>query len=822
MRRDVQYWIGGVAIGVALSACAAPDPAADASRTDAAGSDGAISGDASAPDAAIDAAGDAGTGPADVGTDTADLCAGVVCSSPPASTDFASCTPGGTFHLPLGGACGGHCEPTTGACTYDALAVPCPDAPSGTELPQDFGWQVVLRAWLASLDATAFDVPSGSLAFDASTSRSTDELFRWWVAVQSPNGQLASLPSQVGLTLPSSTFTLASLEAAAMVGRESPVGGKTAWYATWDDPQNPWFRSDPVVRRAFVVAAADMIRMASYAPTTACTHDPRTCGDNMGGAIREYGAIGLVAHGQPSAIDACALAAYDLGLRQSFATWESFDYSGPNADMTMGGLPGLFTIAEALGDADLRARAAADAADVLSTNCNLAGYCQHQNGTYDASYEGWTMFHVAEAALFSDDPTILDWIERMAALRAYQSLVEPNGDVVGPSHFSPATSAPACDDQADYRRYDRDVALAMLTDEGRYLAFAPGQEGTLDLPAASALAADVTHLFASAVADAERPPSTIPAWAVRHYPGEQEPAVRLARPGTHALLESLRGTDLALPPILRSTDYARRFEGLLVSARSSGLGAIVHFGRVDRTDVGSGLGGGSLSALWTRATGSVVLGWNAGSQAGTETFTWAGYRGWPVHHLVGERGAAPFSSARILDPSETVTMLGGGDVEVVTTGDLGDSTSAQTADPMDVLPTGTTLTRTFHLEGGVLTLTTSVALPSAVTVDALDEAIPLFVGTRAADTITVEARLHGATSFAALSTTPVTNVDEVRVHRGTGTIAISFDAPRRVWLGPETQGSYQWTPRTRPLFVRLASGALAASTITLVETMQVP
>lgn len=783
-------------------------------------------------DAAIDAPAPDGAPIVDTGLDApADLCANVVCSDPPPSTDFASCTPGGSFHLPLGGACGGHCDPSTGACSYDATVVPCPSTPTSTGLPQDFGWQVVLRNYLASLPSASLDVPTGSVTFDATSARSTDDLFQLWVAVQSPSGQISSLPSYAALTLPSSAFSLASLEAAAMVGRESPVGGKTAWYAGWADPGNPWHDDDAVLRRSFVVAAADMIRMQSYVRTTACTRDVRTCGDNSGGALREYGSIGLAVHARPSSVDACALAAYDLGMRDALASWASYDYASPNADMSMGGLPGMFYVADALGDAALRATAVSHAASVLAMNCETAGYCHHQNGTYDASYEGWTMFHVAEAALASGDPAITDWISRMAALRAYQSLVEPSGDVVGPSHFSPATSEPACDDQADYRRFDRDMALASITDEGRYLAFSAGQEGALDLPAASALGAGIMRELASANDDARTfGPTTIPAWEPRHYPGEQEPAVRLARPGTFALLDGLRGSDLALPPVLRSADYARTFDSLLVSARSGGLAAIVHFGRVDRGDVGSGFGGGSLSALWTRALGAVVLGWNTGSQAcgaytaGTctddRTLRWADYRRWPVHHLVGERGAATFSSARILDPDQTVTMLGGGagDVEVVTTGDLGDSTSAQTADPMNVFPGAATLTRTFHLQGGVLTLTTTLAITGTPPmVDALDESIPLFIGTRAADTITVEARLHGGTTFAALGTTPVTNVDEVRVHRGTGVLSITFDAPRRVWLGAEMAGVYQWTPRTRSLFVRMGSGALPASS-TLVET----
>jgi len=853
---------------VALTACDgellssdAGEPSVDASALDASPIDAALP-DAPGLDAPFP---DAASAPPDVyvppGVDApidafVDRCVDVVCNDPPPSTDFAACAPGRTFHLPLGGACGGRCEPTTGLCTYEATEVPCPaiDPSVAAPLAQDAPWKVVLRNYMASLTAADLDVPAGSVSFDAASPRSTDELFRFWIAVQRPNGQLPSLPTYAGLLLPSADLTLARIERSggpfARVGRESVMGGKTAWYALWEDPGNPWRGSHAVIRRAFVAAAGDMMQFHTYAGTTACTRDPRSCGDNMAGAIREYGSVGLATHRIPDAVGACALAAYDVGMRQAFATWTAFDYSSPNSDITMGALPGLFYIADALEDPALRSAALADAMDVLADNCDEAGFCKHQNGTYDASYEGWTMLHLVEAALASEEPALLAWVERFASLRAYTSFPELDRDLVGPSHFSPATSEPAALDQSDYIRFTRDVAVASIAEEGRYLAFSEAQEGTIDLPESSALAAPIAGQLAFANMRASETGPGLPTWEPRHYSGQQAPAVRLHRAGTHALLDALRDTDASLPPVLRSTDYARTFGDLLVSARSSGLAAVVHFGRIDRGDVGSGFGGGALSTLWAPTLGTVVLGWNQGSQAfrddaitvasctdtrclagscrgGTMctqrvdiTFTWADYRRWPVHHLVGEQGASRFSSARILDPSQTITELGGGDVEVVTTGDLGDSSGAHAADPSNVLADGSTLTRTFRLESGVLTLTTSLAVASPrPTVDAIDEVFPLFVGLDMADTLVVEARVMGETMFRPLTATAITNVDRVRVRRGTGTLEISFDTPRRVSLGPETTTTYGWSPRTRPLFVRVAAGALPA-TVALTTTFR--
>ncbi|MBX7193486.1 MAG: hypothetical protein K1X94_15630 [Sandaracinaceae bacterium] len=847
-----------VAFSVATAACDGPATGDAGVPVDAPGLDAPRMIDAALPDApGLDAPFSDAFAPPDVfvppGVDApidafVDHCVGVVCNDPPPSTDFASCAPGATFHLPLGGACGGHCEPTTGACSYDAIEVPCPvlDSSVAAPLPQDRPWKVVLRNYLASLETADLDVPSGTLTFDASAPRSTDALFTYWLAVQSPSGQLPATPTYGGLLLPSSELTLGRIERSggpfAMVGRESVIGGKTAWYALWDDPGNPWRGNRAVIRRAFVMAAADLMLADTYAATTACTASPRVCGDYLGGALREHASVGLSTHRMPDAVDACALAAYDLGMRADFATWVAFDYGSPNADMTMGALPGLFYVADALEDPALHAAALADAMDVLARNCFEAGYCGHQNGTYDPSYEGWTSLHLVEAALASDEPALREWVERFAALRAYSTLPEPDGRLVGPSHFAPATSEPAVRDQVDYVRFDRDMAEASIADEARYLAFAPAQEGRIELPAVADMPAAITRDLAEANMRAAAT-DPIPAWEIRHYPGQQAPAVRLYRAGTWSRLDALRGADATLLPVARSADYARTFGELLVSARSSGLAAIVHFGRVDRTDVGSGFGGGAISALWTSALGPVVLGWNHGSQAFDDrtisvaacsdarclprtcdatahtctervdtTFTWADYRRWPMHHLVGERGASRISSARILDPDQTITPLGGGGVEIVTSGDLGDSSSTEAADPGDLLASGSTLSRTFHLEGGVLTVTTSLSVASPrPTLDALDESIPLFVGLRAADAITVEARVHGDASFRPLTGPSIADVDVVRVHRGTGTLEIAFDAPRAVSLGAEMAGSYGWTPRTRSLLVRVASGALPAS-----------
>ncbi len=778
------------------------------------------------------------------------VAAPVVCNDPPESSDLAGCVPGSTIHVPLGGACGGSCDPATGECTYAMVEVPCP--PAVTTLAQHAGYAVVLRESMSHLAAADFEVTPAPITF--ADTGDDDATYRLWSAVVRPGGEVPGLPSYAAVNVDASAFTLAAVEAGgglphAYVGDNAPVTFGAAFYATWDDPGNPYFGDAALMRRAFYTAAADLITMQDCTARDACMRGAMSSQvvnrDNFNGAFREYAHIAYLAH-QSSLIPACDLAAYDVGLRRLFDWWEGEGYASGNADMIMATLPAVHYAAEALGDPALRARAIAKAADVMARNCDEAGFCNHQNGSYDASYEGFSAVHIAEAALVTRDPDLVRWTERFALLRGYTTLPEPDGSLVGPSHFSPATSRPAAYDQVSL--YVRDTAVAQLTDEGLFFLHAGEQpfpspaemRAFLGMPARMAEA----NQFARNVGN-----DTMWDWSYRHYPRQSSPGFVSFAPGTYARFRDAAGTDMALPPMRRAADFARTFGSELVSARAGGLGMIVHFGGIDDGDVGSGFGGGALSALWTEQTGAVLLGWNRGSQAfedrtitvascsdarcrastcaGTTcvervdtTFTWADLYGWPTHAISGRAGGASFSSARIVDPSETITSAGGV-TTITTTGDVNGGMAEDGA----ALAGAFVVSRTFQLAPGTagtgeLTLTTEID-SSGNAADEIFEVLPVFLGQGSSAAGTVVRLRQSSGTIVDATATETTSVVAIRIERFGATIEIALDTPHGVRLSPaDTTSTYMWQPRGRNVLVRLHAGGAVPGRLTLTETFR--
>ncbi len=767
--------------------------------------------DAGSSDAGMDAGrpSDAGrdAGPSDAGRD-AGSDAGprtCLCTNPPASPDFAMCAPGRSFTATLGGACHTHCS-SSGSCAYDPFTVACPSG--STVLPQRYADQVILRNYLAGLTASDFAVSStATISAPLATAPSDDTLYQLWLGVvNDPETSQPNLPSYAAARLPATTFLLSSIEAAspprALIGRESDVSSATAWYPTWNYAGNPFYRSEGMLRRAFVIAAADMIWTQDCLDRHVCT-DP----DNIAGALREYGAVGYSAHRAPG-IDACALAAYDAGLRRISDAWRAMTrtFSSPNADMTVAGISGLYYVAAALEDPTLFSQASAAAATILTNNCDPAGFCRHQNGTYDASYEGWTMQHLVEAAMVSNDPLMLTWVDRFARLRAHQIVLEPGDGITGPSHFSPATSLPAAWDQGDYHHYQRQVAVASISVEGRSFAFLHG--GSLAFPTPAQMQTTIRDQIGRANDFASRvnhTPSGMVPWQERHYPASPEAGIRHYRPGTYAMLAALSGTDQAEPPLLRARDFSTAIDNDFFVARSSGLGLIVHAGDVDGA-VDSGFGGGALSVVYTDATGPVLLGWNRGSQNDRPgAYGWADMYEWSTHALSGRRGSARFSSALIQSPTRSFPSSGG----VTVSGNMSASSpGGDGPDPGNALLGDVTVSRTFTISGGVATVTTTLTPSGASSsADELYETFPIFLGEGRTPGATIEFRLSGSGGLVTAGTSNTASVAAIRVTRLSRAVEFAFDAPVTARLADrESTTTYQWNPVSRNVLVsRLAS-----------------
>ncbi len=770
------------------------------------------------------------------------------CFAPPPSTDFAACATGAaTFHAALGGACMTHCDPT-GACVYGTVELPCP--PADALLPQVAPYQVALRTSMSRLTEADFEVTVAPITYDSALD--DDALYHLWSGVVRAGGEIPSLPDYRGARLPSSAFLLDTFETGmgglphAYVGDGAPVNWALGFYATWDYAGNPYFGSRAMMRRAFFTSAADMMVMQTCSDARSCragASGRAVVRDNFAGAFREYAHIGYYAH-RSGLIDACDLAAYDIGLRLVFDYWQSVNTSGsPNADMIMATLAGDAYVVAGIGDPALVAPAASDAEATMRSNCEDEGFCQHQGGTYDPSYEGYSAVHIAEAALVSGDPALVTWNARFAHLRALTTLPEPDGTFTGPSHFSPATSQSAANDQVS--TYSRDVAVSQLSDDGVFFLHSAREPVPTVAEMRTQLSTGGSFAEANRFASDGSDPVSMPHWSYRHYPYENQPGFQHYRAGSFARFAAATGTDLALPPVMRVADFSESFENLLVSARAGSLATIVHVGPIDDGSPGAGFGGGALSALWSESTGAVILGWNRGAQSteprsrtvaacpdadcegscsGTtcterfpNPFRWADLALWPTHAISGTRGARSFSSARVTEPTETVS-LAGGVTTVTTTSEL----NGGTAEDADALAGSFTVSRTFTTDatmGGRLTIATTLR-STGNTADEIVETLPLFQGDRNGFPTTVQLRRMGGGMVAA-STSNTTNVTAILVTRGTGTLEITLDAPRTVRLGPVSTNDYQWRPYGQNLVIQLHTGGSVAATTSFTTTFRI-
>jgi hypothetical protein len=124
-----------------------------------------------------------------------------VCNEPPAFDVAAACSGGQpTFQAP--GACGGSCNPQTGACEYPDVELACP--PDSAALAQDHPYQVVLRNFLATLDESDFELTLAPVSYQPSDLADDEARYQQAILLAN-NGYYA--PSSKGLVVPASVFT---------------------------------------------------------------------------------------------------------------------------------------------------------------------------------------------------------------------------------------------------------------------------------------------------------------------------------------------------------------------------------------------------------------------------------------------------------------------------------------------------------------------------------------------------------------------------------------------------------------------------------------
>jgi hypothetical protein len=723
-----------------------------------------------------------------------------VCNEPPGFDVAAACSGGQpTFMAP--GPCGGTCNPQTGACEYGEVELACP--PDSAALAQDHPYQVVLRNFLATLDEADFEVALAPVSYQPGDLPDDEARYQQAILLTN-NGYYA--PSSKGLRVPASVFTLASIEQPGGVmmsaGRNNYIEPTaTMWWNQWDLPGNPYQGNKAVRMRAFVSAAVDLIMRDAASEGGGVEYELAMPLTWMGSTL-----LGL----QPDDVDACTKLAFEQGARRLIGKLEGLHNSNGNNDMAQGAHAGLYMVSEASGDAELTARAIAESQQIFADYFHAAGYMDHGGG-FDASYEGISLYFLVWAALASDWPHVIDVVQAFSTLKSHLTLPEPDGRFTGPSHFSPATSAPSVFDQWGW--YYRDLGAAMVVPEAQYLVFSVASS-PLGVPDATELdtriSSGIDGLNGNLVASNELPGQwSNNAWTEFTFSGA------LYREGFMADMQALAGSmdETMLPPFSRAGSFARDFDDEFLIAKYGDLGVVVHAGPLNASWAGpagtpSGFSGGALSAFWTADAGAALLGVAYGSQntqPGPDS--WAEWRSWPTHALSGLTiDGKPFSSARILDPSASVEVL----AESATMSVSGIISSAQDGDhsaPDRALIGDVEFTREFVVDAEGVSITSAINYAGPTQVSELYETIPVFLGQSGqAANVTIElVDDMGLTVMA--STTPVADVVEIVIHRFDGTVVITLDDPRPVMLSPGTWSTtYQWSASARAVLIDLLDG----------------
>jgi len=437
-----------------------------------------------------------------------------------------------------------------------------------------------------------------------------------------------------------------------------------------------------------------------------------------------------------------------------------------------------------------------------------AGYFADQ-GCLDAGYQGMSLYWGTWLALAAPDwPFVGDAVKKSWRLRGYLLLPDPDGTLVGPAHFNARTSSDVLKDQWDWPfRY---VAGAFLTDDAACQARFPSEEQLKNGAAAAVgeLGAQIAenpggqkseNLKSSPWRWSLWPDA--PAFPMNNFAYDYYPK------GYYAHRKELeqKNSPLLKYPFQRIGEFTESFGKVFLIAKRPTFGAIIHSGPVSEfqgeghTEFAGpfGFGGGSLSAFWTPATGSVLLGRRGGMPFPNQTppnfDTLETWRQWPIHAVIGQTpapkvppGQPPvpgkvFTSARIQNPNPVYEVTGS-----IATVKVGGTIPATTIGTDKALTGKLEYARTFALDDRGLRVETSVKGDGADQIAELYEVLPVFL--REAGSQPAKATTEIQFQVAGQWTTPTEkfteNVQTVRLERFAGTVEIRFDRPRRVKLSP--------------------------------------
>jgi len=668
------------------------------------------------------------------------------------------------------------------------------------QIPQDYHYQKELRSFIGSLKAEDFEVEIQELDLSEVYNLTDDQLFRTWILLENRGREV---PDFSGLLRNARYFTLRELEKNGTVnmniGRNEfhdPIS--TAWWSIWDYPGNPYYGSRAVKLRAAVTAMVDMMMLERY------HEDGR--GRRADFAGTSLLRMGYVYDAAKDILPEDIRQYYEEGMLRLFSRIEEWGPTLIHADMDMFAVAGVWAVAESMESDPLRERAGRYVRRVFEGAYREAGYIHHGGG-FDPSYQGITLGFAGWAAMLSRDSFLIEKVDQMSRLKAYLSFPDPDGEWHGPSNF--ATSNDAGSPNDGWESYQRDIGLAMLSKEARYLIWSgrdrPDWYATGMYPPGvlrERVAANLQNISHRILNEGRSDLSPKP-WREDHWTNLGPFAHQYYKQGSYREFWEMQenGSPLMNAPVNRSGTYTETFRDEFLVAKRPSFAAVIHTGGLsdwgDEKKI-SGLGGGGISVFWKAETGAVVLGKQKGFQNDkTGPDRWEDWMNWPVHAISGETAAGhPFSSARQRNP-RSVYSVSEADPSVEVSGTLND----RYADPENALEGEISYKRIYKVKGNGLSVRSAVLSDDENSLNHLYEIIPVFIDNRQDISVNIYFRTEDGEWVQATSE-PKGNIVEVKIERFNGTVHISLDNPATVRLSPaEWSVDYQTQSRARNILI---------------------
>ena len=688
--------------------------------------------------------------------------------------------------------------------------IPAPPAvPTGDHLslPQKHDYQKQLRAFMATLKEADFVATDKPLA-NVPTNASPDDQFREWLLSLSPPSvgykrNFASVRVHPGL------FTLGVIENTPAILRAPVHPEALIDLADWNYAGNPHYNSKALRLRAFVICALDLVMLDNLLETGEEKAKPNQ--DQLCLAIAR---LAYVYDGFKDTVSAEVRTAYLAGLKKLVR--RAIDHGPKELPRTLGmvtaAAPALALSCKIINDPALTKDAEAYAKKLFSDPqfFSAAGYFPH-GATLD-SFNGMSLVYALWGTAAGDWAVARDAMAQAHKLRAHLTLPEPDGYRLGPSHMSSLTSPEPFHDQWNWPW--RGWAAAIVTDEAACLTPLPTNELIKGAQAATASSVQggINELPWTAGGLDPKPwilmPGIVANIPYRYYPkGYYERRVALDK------------TDMGKLPVLREGSFIRRFSDEFLVAKTSAHAAIIHTGAITNSadlDGGFGFGGGALSAYWTRATGSVILGRGVGAWSPMYKKIFESWRSLPSHAVTGITTSGKiFTSAHIAKPESTFETTEK-TYSIVAHGLIPSTRQIEVKPPApretETLFTGKLdYTRKFDSTANGVHITTTIKSESTDAIAELYETLPVYLRDASqqlkVEPTKIEFQIDGKWSPG--TDALAANVTAIKLTRFDGAVAVTFDKPARVKLAPVWNSTYMSYPSCQNILIDLLDGAAA-------------